>query len=107
MAYLLPFHRQFLAFVRRRPMIRRTAAKTSIMSRAFGHAVGVLGAVMGLNAVATSIDPHYLHLFPLSDTGIQQTSAALISVGLIALAAWLVTARGRAASAKIDPPETR
>ena len=87
-------------------MTRRTA-KPSIMSRAFGHSVGVLGAVMGLNAIATSIDPHYLHLFPLNDTGIQQTSAALISVGLIALAAWLVTDRGRPAKAKIDPPETR
>jgi hypothetical protein len=105
-AYLLPFHRQFLVSVRRKPMIRRTA-KPSIMSRTFGHTVGVLGAVMGLNAIATSIDPHYLHLFPLSDTGIQQASAALISVGLIALAAWLVTARTRSAGAKIDPPETR
>lgn len=87
-------------------MTRRTA-KPSIMSRAFGHTVGVFGAVMGLNAIATSIDPRYLRLFPLSDTGIQQTSAALISVGLIALAAWLVTDRTRAAKAKIDPPETR
>jgi hypothetical protein len=87
-------------------MTRRTI-KPSIMSRAFGHSVGVLGAVMGLNAIATSIDPHYLHFFPLSDTGIQQTSAALISVGLIALAAWLVTTRARTAKAKIDPPETR
>jgi hypothetical protein len=87
-------------------MTRRTA-KPSIMSRALGHSVGVLGAVMGLNAIATSIDPHYLHLFPLSDTGIQQSSAALISVGLIALAAWLVTVRDRTAKAKIDPPETR
>jgi hypothetical protein len=43
-------------------MIRRPALKATIMSRAFGHAVGVLGAVMGLNAIATSIDPHYLHL---------------------------------------------
>ena len=87
-------------------MTRRTA-KPSIMSRAFGHSIGVLGAVMGLNAIATSIDPHFLRLFPLSDTGIQQTSAALISVGLIALAAWLVTDRARPAKAKIDPPETR
>jgi len=67
----------------------------------------VLGVVMGLNAVATSIDPHYLNLFPLSDTGIQQTSAALISVGLIALAAWMVADTRRAAKAKIDPPEPR
>ena len=87
-------------------MTRRTA-KPSIMSRAFGHSIGVLGAVMGLNAIATSIDPHFLRLFPLSDTGIQQTSAALISVGLIALAAWLVTDRARPAKAKIYPPETR
>ncbi|HWE73734.1 MAG TPA: hypothetical protein VG328_11290 [Stellaceae bacterium] len=87
-------------------MIRRTA-KSTMMYRALGHAVGVLGAVMGLNAVATSIDPHYLHFFPFNDTGIQQTSAALISVGLIALAAWLVADRTRTASAKIDPPETR
>ena len=88
-------------------MNRRRTAKLSFVSHAFGHSFGVLGAVMGLNAIATSIDPHYLHLFPLSDTGIQQASAALISVGLIALAAWLVTDRGRPAKAKIDPPETR
>jgi hypothetical protein len=87
-------------------MIRR-AAKPRIVSHALGHSVGVLGAVMGLNAIATSIDPHYLQLFPLNDIGIQQTSAALISVGLIALAAWLLTDRGRSAKAKIDPPETR
>jgi len=87
-------------------MIRRSA-KSSLVSRTLGHAFGVLGAVMGLNAVATSIDPHYLHLFPLSDTGIQQTSAALISVGLIALAAWMVADHGRPAKAKIDPPEPR
>lgn len=85
-------------------MIRRIA-KFSIVSRACGHSAGVLGAVMGLNAIATSIDPHYLELFPLSDIGIQQTSAALVSIGLIALAAWLLTERGRPAKAKIDPPE--
>jgi hypothetical protein len=84
---------------------RRRAAKYNFVSRAFGHSFGVLGAVMGLNAIATSIDPHYLRFFPLSDAGIQQTSAALVSVGLIALAAWLVAARAEPAKAKIDPPE--
>jgi hypothetical protein len=107
MAYLLPFHRQFPCFVRRRPMMnRRRAAKYSFVSRACGHSFGVLGAVMGLNAIATSIDPHYLRFFPLSDAGVQQTSAALVSIGLIALAAWLVTERVKPAKAKIDPPET-
>ncbi|HEV8015326.1 MAG TPA: hypothetical protein VGP48_07315 [Stellaceae bacterium] len=87
-------------------MIRPT--KPSLTSRAFGHSLGVLGAVMGLNAIATSIDPHYLRLFPFGDTGIQQTSAALISVGLIALAAWLVANPGRRrAKAKIEPPDRR
>ena len=87
-------------------MNRRRAAKFAFVSRACGHSFGVLGAVMGLNAIATSIDPHYLSLFPLSDIGIQQTSAALMSVGLIALAAWLVAERVKPAKAKIDPPET-
>jgi hypothetical protein len=87
-------------------MIRRHIPKLSTMSRAFGHSFGVLGAVMGLNAIATSIDPQYLQLFPLRDIGIQQTSAALVSIGLIALAGWLVTDDAKAAKAKIDPPET-
>ena len=87
-------------------MIRRPA-KPSVMSRAFGHAFGVLGALMGINAVVTSIDPHYLSLLPLNDIGIEQGAAALISIGLIALAAWLVAERGRPAKAKIDPPEPR
>ena len=39
-------------------MIRRHIPKLSTMSRAFGHSFGVLGAVMGLNAIATSIDPN-------------------------------------------------
>ena len=86
-------------------MIRRRTVKLGTVSRAFGHSFGVLGAMMGLNAIATSIDSHYLQLFPLSDIGIQQTSAGLISVGLIALAAWLVTDRARPVKAKIDPPE--
>ena len=90
-------------------MNRRRTAKLTIkletMGRAFGHSFGVLGAIMGLNAIATSIDPQFLQLFPLRDIGIQQTSAALISVGLIALAAWLVTERHPPAQSKIDPPE--
>jgi len=84
---------------------RRHTAKLSMMGRAFGHSFGVLGAIMGLNAIATSIDPQYLQLFPFRDIGIQQTSAALISIGLIALAAWLVTERRQPAKAEIDPPE--
>lgn len=80
--------------------------KPSLPSRAFGHTFGVLGAVMGLNAIATSIDPRFLGLFPFSDTGLQQTSAALVSVGLFALAGWLVSERGRPrAKAKIEPPD--
>ena len=63
--------------------------------------------MMGFNAIATSVDPRYLQLFPLQATGIQQASAGLISVGLIALATWLVADRRAAAKAKIDPPETR
>jgi hypothetical protein len=87
----------------------RRPAKPSLTSRAIGHALGVIGAVMGLNAIATSIDPRYLRLFPFGDSGVQQTAAALISVGLIALALWLIAerGRGRGAKAKIDPPETR
>lgn len=84
--------------------LRRTVKLDSV-GRAFGHSFGVLGAIMGLNAIATSIDPQFLQLFPLRDIGIQQTSAALISIGLIALAAWLVTERRPPAKAKIDPPE--
>jgi hypothetical protein len=84
----------------------RRPSKPSLTSRAFGHTFGVLGAVMGLNAIATSIDPRYLQLFPFGDTGIQQTSAALISVGMFALAAWLVADSGRRrAKAKIEPPD--
>ncbi|HEY1504792.1 MAG TPA: hypothetical protein VGF92_10875 [Stellaceae bacterium] len=86
-------------------MIRRRTARSVTFGRAFGHSLGVLGAVMGLNAIATSIDTRYLRLFPLNDMGIQQTSAALVSVGLIALAAWLVIDRNGPAKAKIDPPE--
>jgi len=86
-------------------MNRRRTAKLGFVSHAFGHSFGVLGAVMGLNAIATSIDPQYLQLFPLRDIGIEQTSAALVSIGLIALAAWLVTERVPPAKAKIDPPE--
>lgn len=86
-------------------MIRR-APKTSLTMRATGHAVGILGAVMGLNAIATSIDPRYLRFFPFGDTGVEQTPAALISVGLIALAMWMVAERATPrAKAKIDPPE--
>jgi hypothetical protein len=85
----------------------RRPVKPSLTMRAIGHAFGVLGAVMGLNAIATSIDPRYLRLFPFEQTGIQQAPAGLISVGLIALAMWLVTQRSsRSAKAKIDPPET-
>jgi LPXTG-motif cell wall-anchored protein len=84
----------------------RRPAKPSLTGHAFGHASGVFGAMMALNAIATSIDPHYLQLFPLGDTGIQQTSAALIGVGLIALGAWLLADRVHPAKAKIDPPET-
>ncbi|HEY1980553.1 MAG TPA: hypothetical protein VGH13_10740 [Xanthobacteraceae bacterium] len=82
------------------------AAKPSLTMRAIGHAFGVLGVVMGLNAIATSIDPRYLRLFPFEATGIQQAPAGLISVGLIALAMWLVAERSRSVKAKIDPPET-
>lgn len=86
-------------------MIRRPA-KPSLPSRAFGHTFGVLGALMGLNAIATSIDPRYLSLFPFADTGIEQTSAALVSIGLFALAAWLVNEPNRSqAKAKIEPPD--
>lgn len=87
-------------------MTRRTS-KPSLHLRATGHALGVLGAVMGLNAIATSIDPRYLQFFPFGDSGVQQTSAALISVGLFALAFWLVADRSRAVKVKIDPPESR
>lgn len=87
-------------------MIRRSS-KPNMTMRATGHAFGVLGAVMGLNAIATSIDPRYLQFFPFGDSGVQQTSAALISVGLFALALWLVADRSRAVKAKIDPPESR
>jgi hypothetical protein len=73
--------------------------------RATGHAFGVLGAVMGLNAIATSIDPRYLRFFPFGDSGVEQTPAALISVGLIALGMWMVVERNARAKAKIDPPE--
>ncbi|HLI21589.1 MAG TPA: hypothetical protein VKV32_10755 [Stellaceae bacterium] len=84
----------------------RRPSKPSITMRATGHVVGVLGAVMGLNAIATSIDPRYLAYFPFAETGVQQTPAALISVGLIALAMWMVAERSTArAKAKIDPPE--
>lgn len=84
----------------------RQPSKPSLSMRATGHAVGVLGAVMGLNALATSIDPRYLRYFPFADTGVQQTSAALISVGLIALATWMIAKRARPrAKTKIDPPE--
>jgi hypothetical protein len=86
-------------------MIRR-ASKPNLTLRATGHVVGVLGAVMGLNAIATSIDPRYLRFFPFGDTGVEQTPAALISVGLIALAMWMVAERSAPrAKAKIDPPE--
>lgn len=84
----------------RRPM------KPNLTMRAIGHAFGVLGVVMGFNAIATSINPRYLSLFPFEATGIQQAPAGLISVGLIALAMWLVAERNRTAKAKIDPPET-
>jgi hypothetical protein len=85
-------------------MIRRPS-KPNLTMRATGHAFGVLGAVMGLNAIATSIDPRYLQFFPFADSGVQQTPAALISVGLIALAMWMVAERTARAKAKIDPPE--
>ncbi len=85
----------------------RRPSKPTLTIRMIGHAFGVLGAVMGLNAVATSIDPGYQRLFPFEGTGIQQTAAGLISVGLIALALWLVAERSRNVKAKIDPPETR
>jgi hypothetical protein len=85
-------------------MIRRPSKPTLTM-RATGHAFGVLGAVMGLNAIATSIDPRYLSFFPFADSGVEQTPAALISVGLIALAMWMVAERTARAKAKIDPPE--
>jgi hypothetical protein len=82
------------------------AIKPSFTVRTTGHLLGVLGAVTGLDALATSVDPHYLTLFPFSDTGVQQAPAALISIGLIALASWMVTERAVPAKAKIDPPET-
>ena len=86
-------------------MIRRPS-KANLTMRATGHVVGVLGAVMGLNAIATSIDPRYLRFFPLGDSGVEQTAAALIGVGLIALALWMVADRATTrAKAKIDPPE--
>lgn len=86
-------------------MIRRPT-KPSLTARAIGHSFGVLGAVMALNAIATSIDSRYLALFPFADTGIEQTPAGLIAVGLIALALWLVAER-RSVRPKIDPPDSR
>lgn len=84
-------------------MIRRPT-KPSFAARAFGHSFGVLGVVMGLNAIATSINPALIRFFPFRDTGIQQLSAALVGTGLIALALWMVAERGRRiTTADLDP----
>jgi len=87
--------------------LRAMKVKASIGHRFLGHSLGILGAILGLNAIATSIDPFYVRLFPLADTGIQQLPAALIAVGLIAIAAWLVSERERQIPTKIEPPESR
>ncbi|HEY3916389.1 MAG TPA: hypothetical protein VGL83_01290 [Stellaceae bacterium] len=84
-------------------MIRRPA-QPSFTSRVCGHSFGVLGVVMGLNAIATSINPALIRFFPFRDTGIQQLSAALVGVGLIALALWMVAERRRrVTTADLDP----
>ena len=84
-------------------MLRRPA-KPSLPARAFGHSFGVLGVIMALNAVATTIDPRLIRFFPFRDTGLQQLSAALVAIGLIALALFLVAARGPV-KVKLNPSE--
>jgi hypothetical protein len=84
-------------------MTRRRSNKSALTARIIGHAFGVLGAIMGIDAIATSINPRFLRLFPFEFSGIQQTSAALISIGLVALALWLVAEREQRAPAKIEP----
>jgi hypothetical protein len=84
-------------------MSRRRTTKPSLTFRIVGHSFGVIGAIMGIDAIVTSINPRFLRLFPYEFSGIQQTSAALISIGLVALALWLVSERDQRAPAKIEP----
>ena len=86
--------------------MNRRRNKPTLTARLIGHAFGVLGAMMGINSVVTSVNPRFLHLFPFEASGIQQTSAGLISIGLIALGMWMIWEKAPVPRAKVDPPES-
>jgi hypothetical protein len=70
----------------------RRSAKAKAMTRLIGHVFGVAGVIMGANAITAAINPHGVQAM---SSGIEQGSAALMSIGFIALGLWLVTARTR------------
>ncbi len=88
-------------------IMNRRSSKPNLTARLVGHIFGVLGAMMGIDSIVTSVNPQFMRLFPFQASGIQQTSAGLISIGLIALGLWLVLEREGRSRGKIDPPGPR
>ena len=70
--------------------MQRRQPKSLNLQRWVGHGFGVVGALYAINSILTSVDPRFLQLFPFEAGGIRQGTAALVALGLIAIATWLV-----------------
>jgi len=73
--------------------MRHPGAQVGLLTRTIGHALGVVGAIFGLDAIATAINPHFLVLFPFEAAGLERDSAAVVSLSMMAVGAWLLWAR--------------
>jgi hypothetical protein len=63
-----------------------------LLPRTIGHGFGIVGAMFGMDAIATAVNPHFVSLFPFQAGGIDRDIAAVVSLAFIAVAAWLVWA---------------
>jgi len=73
--------------------MRHPGAQVGLFTRTIGHGLGVIGAIFGLEAIATAINPHFVVLFPFDGVGLERDSAAVVSLSMMAVGAWLVWAR--------------
>ncbi len=69
-----------------------------VLARLVGHGVGVLGTMMGLAWITSTINPHLLDYFPFEGDAIRQTGAGFFAVTMMVLGTWLITGKDQAAS---------
>lgn len=67
-------------------------SQPGLLPRTVGHGFGIVGAIFGLDAVATAVNPNFVSLFPFRAAGIAGDVAAAVSLVFIAMAGWLVWA---------------